>query len=111
MDAEEWFERGRAAMEAGEIEEAIEAFNQATALNPSSFAAWWSLASACNLFGTEIEGTGDYSRANMYKVKAAYSYGRAIRADPDNPDAAQAKVFADTIRRAQQRKKEQGLFE
>jgi tetratricopeptide (TPR) repeat protein len=111
MDADEWFSRGRAAMQSGEIEEAIEAFNQATALNPTSFEAWWSLASACNLFGAEIEASGDYSRANMYKMKAAYSFGRAIRADPDNPNADQARAYADTIRRVQQRKKDQGLIE
>lgn len=110
MAAEEWFERGRASMESGNLEKAIEEFNQAAAMKPTSFEAWWALGSACNLLGTEIEATGDYARANMYKIKAAYSFDRAVRANPSHSDAAQARAFSDTIRRTQKRKKDQGLF-
>jgi len=110
LDAKEWFERGQQAMMAGRIEEAIEAFDQSTSLNPSSFDAWWSLANACNLLGSQIEGEGNYSRANLYKIKAAYSFDRATRADPADAKVAKAKAFAETIREVQKRKKEQGLF-
>jgi tetratricopeptide (TPR) repeat protein len=111
MDATDWFELGREAMQAGRLEDAINAFNQASSMTPSSFAAWWELGRACNLFGTEIEGTGDHSRANMYKIKAAFSFDRAARADPNDPNATKAKAYAETIRDAQKRKKEMGLFE
>ncbi|NHJ12896.1 MAG: tetratricopeptide repeat protein [Candidatus Thorarchaeota archaeon] len=111
MSAKEWFEQGRNSVESGKLEKAIEEFNQATALEPTSFKAWWALGSVCNLFATEIEATGDYARANMYKIKAAYSFDRAVRADPSHPDAEQAKAYADTIRRAQKRKKDEGLIQ
>ena len=110
LDAKEWFERGQKSMMVGRIEEAIEAFDQSTSLNPSSFDAWWALANACNLLGSQIEGEGDYSRANLYKIKAAYSFDRATRADPADAKVAKAKAFAETIRQVQRRKKEQGLF-
>ena len=110
MNAREWFEHGQQAMMTGRIEEAIEAFDMSTSLNPSSFDAWWALANACNLLGSQIEGEGDYSRANLYKIKAAYSFDRATRADPADAKAAKAKAFAETIREVQKRKKEQGLF-
>jgi len=110
LDAKELFERGQKAMMAGRIEEAIEAFDQSTSQNPSSFEAWWFLANACNLLGSQIEGEGDYSRANLYKIKAAYSFDRATRADPADAKVAKAKAFAETIREVQKRKKEQGLF-
>ena len=110
MSAEEWFEQGRNSMESGKIEKAIEEFNQATALEPTSFDAWWALGSACNLFGSEIEASGDYARANMYKIKAAYSFDRAVGANPHHPDAEQARAYADTIRRAQKRKKAERNF-
>ncbi|MFW9912361.1 MAG: tetratricopeptide repeat protein, partial [Candidatus Thorarchaeota archaeon] len=111
MDTADWFEKGREAMQSGNLEDAINAFNQAASLTPSSFAAWWELGRACNLYGTEIEGTGDHSRANMYKIKAAFSFDRAARADPNDPNAEKAKAYAHTIRDAQKRKKEMGLFE
>ncbi len=97
-------------MMAGRIEDAIEAFDQSTSLNPSSFDAWWALANACNLLGSQIEGEGNYSRANLYKIKAAYSFDRATRADPTEAKVSKAKAFAETIREVQKRKKEQGLF-
>jgi tetratricopeptide (TPR) repeat protein len=110
MDAKDWFEQGQEAMMKGRIEQAIEAFDKSTNLNPSSFDAWWALANVCNLLGSQIEGEGDYSRANLYKIKAAYSFDRATRADPTNAKVGKAKAFADTIREVQKRKKEQGLF-
>ena len=94
----------------GRIEEAIEAFDKSTNLNPSAFDGWWSLTSACNLQGTQIEGEGDYSRANLYKTKAAYSFDRATRADPTDERVTKARAYADTIREAQRTKKEQGRF-
>jgi tetratricopeptide (TPR) repeat protein len=110
MNANEFFERGRQEMESGKLEKAIQAFDQATSLTPSSFDAWWALASACNLFGTQLEGEGDYTRANMYKVKAAYSFDRATRANPSDSRAAKAKAYAETIRSAQKHKKGRGYF-
>ncbi len=110
MDAKDWFEQGKQAMMTGRIEEAIEAFDQSTSLNPSSFDAWWALANACNLLGSQIEDEGDFSRAHLYKIKAAYSFDRATRADPTDPKVGKAKAFAETIRDVQKRKKEQGLF-
>jgi tetratricopeptide (TPR) repeat protein len=111
MNANEAYERGRREMESGRLEKAIEAFDEATSLTPSSFDSWWALASACNLFGTLLEGEGDYKRANMYKVKAAYSFDRATRAESSNPKAEKAKAYAQTIRDAQAKKKELGYFE
>lgn len=111
MDANEWFEKGKKAMMEGRIELAIEAFSQATNADPSSFDAWWSLASACNLLGSQIEGEGDYSRANLYKIKAAFSFDRATRANPSDPRVAKAKAYANTIRDAQKKKKEQKLIQ
>jgi tetratricopeptide (TPR) repeat protein len=111
MNANEAYERGRREMESGRLDKAIEAFDEASNLAPSSFDAWWALASACNLFGTQLEGEGNYKRANMYKVKAAYSFDRATRAEPTNPKADKAKAYAQTIRDAQARKKELGYFE
>ncbi len=110
MNANESFERGRQEMESGRLEKAIEAFDQATCLAPSSFDGWWALASACNLFGTQLEGEGDYARANMYKVKAAYSFDRATRANPNESRVIKAKAYAETIRSAQKHKKERGYF-
>ncbi|MFX1483239.1 MAG: tetratricopeptide repeat protein [Promethearchaeota archaeon] len=110
MNVNESFERGREEMESGRLEKAIEAFDQATGETPSSFEAWWALASACNLFGTQIEAEGDYARANMYKAKAAYSFDRATKADPSDSRASKAKAYAETIRNAQKHKKEQGYF-
>jgi tetratricopeptide (TPR) repeat protein len=110
MNANEAFERGRQEMQSGRLEKAIEAYDESTHLSPSSFEAWWALASACNLFGTQLEGEGDYKRANMYKVKAAYSFDRATRAEPTNPKAEKARAYAQTIRDAQARKKELGYF-
>ncbi|TFG29475.1 hypothetical protein EU528_09665 [Candidatus Thorarchaeota archaeon] len=110
MSKNEWFEQGRHAMMEGRIEDAIEAFDKATINDPSSFESWWSLATACNLLGTQIEGEGDYARANLYKIKAAYSYDRATRADPNNEKVPKAKAYADTIREAQKSKKAQGHF-
>ena len=98
-------------MQAGRLEKAIEAFDESTSLAPSSFDGWWALASACNLFGTQLEAEGNYKRANMYKVKAAFSFDRATRADPTNSKAERAKAYAQTIREAQARKKELGYFE
>ncbi|MFW9925562.1 MAG: tetratricopeptide repeat protein, partial [Candidatus Thorarchaeota archaeon] len=96
MNANEYFERGREEMASGRLEKAIEAFDQATTSAPSSFDAWWSLASACNLFGTQLEAEGDYARANMYKIKAAYSFDRATRADPNDSRVTKAKAYAET---------------
>ncbi|MGY5870915.1 MAG: hypothetical protein RTV72_01580 [Candidatus Thorarchaeota archaeon] len=110
MEAKEWFEQGKQAMMEGRIEDAIEAFDSSTNLDPSSFDAWWSLASACNLLGTQIEGENDYARANLYKIKAAYSFDRATRVDPSDERVPKAKAYADTIREAQKRKKELGHF-
>ena len=110
MDAKEWFEQGKRAMMEGRIEGAIEAFDKSTSLDPTSFDAWWSLASACNLLGTQIEGENDYTRANLYKIKAAYSFSRATRADPTDARVSKAKAYADTIREAQKSKKELGHF-
>lgn len=110
MNAREWFERGQQAMMAGRIEEAIEAYDKSTSLDSSSFDTWWALANACNILGSQIENEGDYSRANLYKIKAAYSFERATRVDPTNPKAGRAKAFAETIREVQKRKKGQGLF-
>lgn len=110
MDSNEWFVQEKQAMMEGRIEDAIEAFDQSTNLDPSSFDAWWSLGSACNLLGTQIEGEENYARAHLYKIKAAYSFDRATRADPHNERVTKAKAYADTIRDAQKRKKEQGYF-
>ncbi|MGY5859824.1 MAG: hypothetical protein RTU63_10680 [Candidatus Thorarchaeota archaeon] len=110
MDANEWFVQGKQAMMEGRIEDAIEAFDKSTNLDPSSFDAWWSLASASNLLGTQIEGDGDYARANLYKIKAAYSYDRATRANPSDERVKKARAYADTIREAQKSKKELGHF-
>ncbi|MFW9810615.1 MAG: tetratricopeptide repeat protein [Candidatus Thorarchaeota archaeon] len=110
MNANESFEKGREEMASGRLEKAIEAFDQATSSTPSSFDAWWALASACNIFGTQLEAEGDYTRANMYKIKAAYSFDRATRADPNDSRATKAKAYAETIRNAQERKKELGKF-
>lgn len=110
MEAIEWFEKGKQAMMEGRIEDAIEAFDKSTNLDPSSFDGWWSLASACNLLGTQIEGEGDYARANLYKIKAAYSFDRATRADPNDERVTKARAYADTIREAQKSKKELGHF-
>jgi tetratricopeptide (TPR) repeat protein len=110
MNANEAFVRGREEMQSGRLEKAIQAFDESTNLSPSSFDAWWALASACNLFGTQMEAEGDYKRANMYKVKAAYSFDRATRAESSNPKAEKAKAYAQTIRDAQARKKELGYF-
>ncbi|MBN2229243.1 MAG: tetratricopeptide repeat protein [Candidatus Thorarchaeota archaeon] len=110
MDANEWLEKGKNEMMVGKIEQAIEAYDQATSLDPSSFDAWWALASACNILGTQIEGEGDYARANLYKIKAAYSFDRATRANPSDSRVTKAKAYADTIREAQKRKKELGHF-
>ncbi|MFW9976443.1 MAG: hypothetical protein ACFFDQ_14320 [Candidatus Thorarchaeota archaeon] len=110
MNANEAFERGRLEIESGRLEKAIEAFDESASLSPSSFDTWWALASACNLYGTQLEAEGDYQRANMYKIKAAYSFDRATRAEPSNPKAEKAKAYAQTIRGAQARKKEQGYF-
>ncbi|MCK5390776.1 MAG: hypothetical protein KAJ36_09805, partial [Candidatus Thorarchaeota archaeon] len=71
MDSKELFQQGKEAMMEGRIEDAIEAFDKSTNLDPSSFDAWWSLASACNILGTQIEGENDFTRANLYKIKAA----------------------------------------
>ncbi|MHA2147674.1 MAG: hypothetical protein ACXAAN_03365 [Candidatus Thorarchaeota archaeon] len=111
MNANEAFERGRQEMQSGRLEKAIQAFDETTNLAPSSFDAWWALASACNLFGTQLEAEGNYTRANMYKVKAAYSFDRATRAESTNPKSEKAKAYAQTIRDAQARKKELGYFE
>jgi hypothetical protein len=46
----------------------------------------------------------------MYKIKAAYSFDRAIRTDPNDKRASKAKAYAETIRNAQERKKELGYF-
>jgi len=46
----------------------------------------------------------------MYKIKAAYAFDRATRADSSNPKAEKAKAYAQTIRDAQARKKELGYF-
>jgi len=110
MNANEAFEQGRQEMASGRLEKAIEAFEQSTNLAPSSFDAWWSLASACNLFGTQLEAEGDHKRANMYKIKAAYSFDRATRADSNDSRVSKAKAYAETIRNAQARKKELGYF-
>lgn len=110
MDAKEWYEKGKRAMMEGKIEQAIEAFDQSTSADPSSFEAWWSLASACNLLGSQIEGEGDYARANLYKIKAAFSFDRATRVNPSEPRVSKAKAYAATIREAQKRKKEQKLI-
>ncbi|MHA1949458.1 MAG: tetratricopeptide repeat protein [Candidatus Thorarchaeota archaeon] len=110
MNANEAFELGRQEMASGRLEKAIEAFDKATNLAPSSFDAWWSLASSCNLFGTQLEAEGDYKRANMYKIKAAYSFDRATRAESSNPKADKARAYAQTIRDAQARKKDRGYF-
>jgi tetratricopeptide (TPR) repeat protein len=110
MDAKEWFDSGQQAMMKGMIEEAIEAFDQSTSLDPSTFDAWWALANACNLLGSQIEGEGDFSRANLYKIKAAYSFDRATRVNPSDARVEKAKAFAETIREVQKKKKEQGLF-
>ncbi|MFW9794040.1 MAG: tetratricopeptide repeat protein [Candidatus Thorarchaeota archaeon] len=110
MNANDFLERGREEMAAGRLEKAIEAFDQAASSAPSSFNAWWALASACNLFGTQLEGEGDFTRANMYKIKAAYSFDRATRADPSDSRALKAKAYAETIRSAQEHKKELGKF-
>jgi tetratricopeptide (TPR) repeat protein len=110
MTSNEAFERGREEMRSGRLEKAIQAFDESTSISPSSFDAWWALASACNLFGTQLEAEGDYKRANLYKVKAAYSFDRATRADPSNPKSEKAKAYAQTIRNAQSRKKEQRYF-
>jgi tetratricopeptide (TPR) repeat protein len=110
MNANETYELGRQEMASGRLEKAVEAFDQATNLAPSSFDAWWALASACNLFGTQLEGEGNYKRANLYKVKAAYSFDRATRAETTNPKAVKAKAYAQTIRDAQARKKELGYI-
>ncbi len=110
MNANEFLELGRQEMASGRLEKAIEAYDQAASSSPSSFDAWWSLASACNLYGTQLEGEGNYARANMYKVKAAYSFDRATRAEPNNSKAEKAKAYAQTIRDAQARKKELGYF-
>ena len=110
MNANEAFEHGRQEMKSGRLEKAIEAFDETASLTPSSFDAWWALASACNLFGTQLEAEGDYKRANMYKVKAAYSFDRAARVESNNPKSGKAKAYAQTIRDAQARKKEQGYF-
>jgi tetratricopeptide (TPR) repeat protein len=110
MEGIAWFEKGKQAMMEGRIEDAIEAYDKSTIENPSSFDAWWSLASACNLLGTQIEGEGDYARANLYKIKAAYSFDRATRADPNDGRVSKAKAYADTIREAQKSKKELGHF-
>jgi len=110
MNMNKWFDQGKQAMMEGRIENAIEAFDKSTIQDPSSFDAWWSLASACNLLGTQIEGEGDYARANLYKIKAAYSFDRATRADPSDERVTKAGAYADTIREAQKSKKEQGHF-
>ncbi len=110
MNANEFLELGRQEMASGRLEKAIEAYDQATSSSPSSFDAWWSLARACNLYGTQLEGEGNYARANMYKVKAAYSFDRATRAEPTNSKVEKAKAYAQTIRDAQARKKELGYF-
>ncbi|MFW9964301.1 MAG: hypothetical protein ACFFCX_12095 [Candidatus Sifarchaeia archaeon] len=91
MNANEAFERGRQEMESGRLEKAIEAFDESASLSPSYFDTWWALASACNLFGTQLEAEGEYKRANMYKVKAAYSFDRATRAEPTNPRETKQK--------------------
>ncbi len=101
MDSKVWFQQGKEAMMEGRIEDAIEAFDKSTNLDPSSFDAWWSLASACNILGTQIEGENNYARANLYKIKAAYSFDRATRADPNDVRIPKAKAYADTIREAQ----------
>ena len=111
MTANESFKRGREEMQSGRLEMAIQAFDESTSQSPSSFDAWWALASACNLFGTQLEAEGDYERANMYKVKAAYSFDRATRAEPLNPKADKAKAYAQTIRDAQVHKKELGYID
>jgi len=110
MNASEAFERGRQEMESGRLEKAIESFDESASLSPSSFETWWALASACNLYGTQLEAEGNYQRANMYKIKAAYSFDRATRAEPGNPKAEKAKAYAQTIRGAQAHKKKQGYF-
>ena len=110
MDSKELFQQGKEAMMEGRIEDAIEAFDRSTSLDPSSFDAWWSLASACNILGTQIEGENDYARANLYKIKAAYSFNRATRADPNDVRVPKANAYADTIREAQKSKKELGRF-
>jgi tetratricopeptide (TPR) repeat protein len=105
VDADEWLESGKQAMMKGRIEEAIAAYDQATSLEPSSFEAWWALANACNLLGSQIEGEGDHVRANLYKMKAAYSFDRATRADPTDPRVTKAKAYATTIREVQKRRR------
>ncbi|MFW9768300.1 MAG: tetratricopeptide repeat protein [Candidatus Thorarchaeota archaeon] len=110
MNANEAFALGRQEMASGRLEKAIQAFEQSTTLAPSSFDAWWALASTCNLFGTQLEGEGDYKRANMFKIKAAYSFDRATRADSADSRASKAKAYAETIRSAQAKKKEAGYF-
>jgi len=110
MNAKEWYEKGKEAMREGKIEQAIEAFDQSTSMDPTSFDAWWSLASACNLLGSQIEGEGDYQRANLYKIKAAFSFDRATRADPTEQRVSKARAYATTIREAQRSKKDQKLL-
>jgi tetratricopeptide (TPR) repeat protein len=110
VDADEWLESGKQAMMKGHIEEAIAAYNQAASFEPASFEAWWALANACNLLGSQIEGEGDHVRANLYKIKAAYSFDRATRADPIDPRVTKAKAYAATIREVQKKKKEMGEF-
>ncbi len=104
------FQQGKEAMMEGRIEDAIEAFDKSTNLDSSSFDTWWSLARACNLLGTQIEGENDYARANLYKIKAAYSFNRATRADPNDVRVPKANAYADTIRESQKSKKELGRF-
>jgi tetratricopeptide (TPR) repeat protein len=108
VETDELIERGRQLMIGGRIEDAIAAYDQATSVMPSSFEAWWALANACNILGSQIEGEGDYARANLYKIKAAYSFDRATRADPTDPRAQRAKAYATTIREVQKKKKETG---
>jgi Leucine-rich repeat (LRR) protein len=111
MDTADWLEKGREALCSGKLHYAINAFNQAASLTPSSFDAWWELGRACNAYGSEIGRTGDHSRANMYMIEAAFSFDRAARADPNDPNAEKAKAYAQKIREVQKKKKERGLFE
>jgi hypothetical protein len=60
--------------------------------------------------GSQIEGEGDHARANLYKIKAAYSFDRATRANPRDSRVSKARAYAATIREVQKKKKEMGQF-
>ena len=110
MDANQWYQRGSNAHNAGDYATAIDSFEKVTQLVPHSFDAWWALASACMLHGSHLEMNHEYTKAHPYKIKAAESFERAAQVDASDSRASKARDNARVIRGAQEERRRMGLL-